>query len=224
MQQPWIRQSIWQGLVSLVLVCQLTSAAADTTLFGTVRVEGNDATTTPAVDVVLFLDGIESAKRVPVPSVISQAGHQFSPRVLPLVRGTTVQFPNDDSIYHNVFSLSKAKSFDLGIYPVGTSKQVTLDRAGLVRVHCNLHPDMVSNVLVLNNGYFAKSDANGRYEIANVPEGKFLLRLWGETVGEVRREVVLAKGVDVEEDFVVKQTRRAGQHKNKFGMPYREKY
>lgn len=176
--------------------------------------------------VVVFLDGVltpTEQRRAPKLE-ISQQGRSFSPRVLPLVVGTEVRFLNDDTIYHNVFSLSKAKRFDLGIYPVGTAKPVTFDRPGLVKIHCNLHPNMISNVLVLNNDLFAETDDAGRYEIANVPNGEFVLRIWGEFVHEQRRDIALTGGSVLEANFVATEAKRIVPHKNKFGMPYREKY
>ena len=103
-----------------------------------------------ASGIVVFLDELENPSLFTVSSqhaVMGQVHKKFIPQVLPIVVGTTVDFPNEDDIYHNVFSLSKTKTFDLGIYKQGTSQSVTFDQTGLVKTYCNLHPDMIGYVL-----------------------------------------------------------------------------
>src|SRR5256885_13468033 len=96
----------------------------------------------------------------------------FTPPVLPIMQGTTVEFPNDDPIFHNVFSLSKTKPFDLGLYKRGTNKSVTFDQPGLVKVYCNIHEKMIGYIAVLENPYFTLTDKEGKFKIADVPPGK----------------------------------------------------
>lgn len=178
-------------------------------------------------DVVIFVQTEQALGPFAPPRrnpVISQAGRQFTPRVLPVVRGTTVDFPNDDITFHNVFSLSQTQPFDLGIYAIGETRSVSLNKAGLVRVYCNIHPDMLSSVLVLPNPYFALTDEDGFFVITSVPSGDYTLSVWNEMGGEwetaltVSDPVVTVEGVMVREDtFVI-------EHKDKFGRPYREKY
>ncbi|MGI9285722.1 MAG: carboxypeptidase regulatory-like domain-containing protein [Pseudomonadales bacterium] len=178
-------------------------------------------------NMVVFVEGAKLAQnsttQANIPK-ISHKGRQFSPRVLPINKGGSVDFFNDDSIYHNVFSLARAKPFDLGIYPEGTSKIVSFERTGLVKLYCNIHPNMVSNVLVLNNPFFATTDADGAYEIQGLPDGAFVIRVWSEFGAQESRAVDLNGGGRYEENFSVSKTRVFVQHKNKFGMPYREKY
>lgn len=178
-------------------------------------------------NVVVFIDGLSdssSYQSVSKPPQISHKGRQFSPDVLPLVRGTTVDFFNDDNIYHNVFSLSKSKTFDLGIYPQGTSKLVTFSEPGLVQLHCNIHPKMTSTILVLNNTLFATTRSDGVFRIDGVPDGRVTLRVWSEYSEAQSRTVTLVGGGQFEELFDVHQNKRFIQHKNKFGKRYREKY
>lgn len=177
--------------------------------------------------VVAFIDGVPNAAKyrvLPKPPQVSHKDQQFTPRVLPIVRGTTVDFFNDDHIYHNVFSLSESKTFDLGIYPEGTSKLVDFPETGLVKIHCNIHPRMISSILVLNNSFFATTGTDGHFEIVGIPDGKFTLRLWSEFVKEQSRTVTLSRGRRLEESFEIKRIGNFVQHTNKFGKRYREKY
>lgn len=155
---------------------------------------------------------------------VTHKGRQFAPKVLPLVRGGTVDFFNDDNIFHNVFSLSKTKQFDLGIYAEGSSKLVTFPEPGLVKIHCNIHPRMTSTILVLNNDLFATTGPDGYFQIRGVPDGSITLRVWGEFSAEQNRIVSVSGSREFEETFDVHETKRFVQHKNKFGKRYREKY
>ena len=178
-------------------------------------------------NVVVFVDGLSPNKIKSAENTapkMSHKGLRFSPRVLPITKGQSINFLNDDRIFHNVFSLSKAKPFDLGIYPSGSEKFVQFDQPGLIKVYCNIHPNMISNVLVLNNPLFSKTDASGKYEINNIPEGDFTLRVWYEFGDDIRREINIKKGGNLEENFILTKSKNTKKHKNKFGMPYREKY
>ena len=119
--------------------------------------------------------------------------------------GATVDFPNSDRIYHNVFSYSKARRFDLGRYPQGRSKSVRFDRPGIVRVFCDIHAHMSAFILVFAHPYFAATDAERRYRIARVPAGTYRLSVWtdGET-RETRVVTVPAGETAVESDFEVR--------------------
>lgn len=198
------------------------------TITGTVRVldrNGNEHTDHSGV--VVFVDGLNDsvvAEPSPEPPQVSHKGRQFWPKVLPLVRGETVDFYNDDNIYHNVFSLSKPKTFDLGIYPEGTSKLVTFNEPGLVKIYCNIHPKMVSTILVLNNDLFATTGRDGTFRISAVPSGEVTLRVWSEFSQEQHRVLTLGNGEIAEQSFDVRETKRFVQHRDKFGRRYREKY
>ena len=142
---------------------------------------------------VVFIDGLVRAAQKGQPHpIVSQQNRQFSPRVLPIVRDTTVDFPNDDSILHNVFSLSKTRRFDLDIYQPGRSKSVKFSKPGLVRLYCNIHPEMNCSILVLNNPYFSTTDRTGRWIISGIPDGTFSVRTWQELGGEARQRVTLS--------------------------------
>ncbi len=121
-----------------------------------------------------------------------QRDQDFHPSVMAILVGTTVDFPNLDPVYHNVFSYSKAKKFDLGRYPKGKSKSVTFDNPGLIKVFCEIHPSMRAHILVLEQPHFAVTNPDGSYRIANVPPGVYTLRVWQENAPEFEQEVTVA--------------------------------
>jgi plastocyanin len=138
-------------------------------------------------------------------AVMDQRNETFVPHVLAITTGTTVDFPNSDRIYHNVFSLSKTQPFDLGRYAVGRSKAVRFDRPGIVRVFCDIHSHMNAFILVFSHPFFAVTDADGRYHIDNVPPGNYTIVAWDEGItSESRPVTVSSDGAATEVDFTVK--------------------
>lgn len=131
---------------------------------------------------VVFLESDRlKGQKFPIPTtrpVMDQRDIMFSPRVLPILAGTIVDFPNSDNLFHNVFSYSQTKDFDLGRYPTGESRSVLFERSGIVRVYCDIHAHMNATILVLDNPYFAAPDDEGHYSIKNLPEGLYTLKLW----------------------------------------------
>lgn len=115
---------------------------------------------------------------------IRQEREEFIPRVLAITRGSTVEFPNADPIFHNVFSLSGAATFDLGRFPMGRSRSATFMKAGLVKVYCHLHSHMSASILVLDHPYFAIPDVDGSFTLPGVPPGRHTVVGWHERVGE----------------------------------------
>ena len=127
--------------------------------------------------------------------VLDQKDLAFHPQVLPILVGTTVDFPNRDNLFHNVFSYSQPKEFDLGRYPTGTMKSVRFDKPGVVRVYCDIHSHMNATILILENPYFAVPDEQGSYTIKNVPAGTYTVKFWcgRELAGS---QSVTVKGAD----------------------------
>jgi plastocyanin len=113
-------------------------------------------------------------------ATMNQRDETFVPHVIAITTGTTVDFPNSDRIYHNVFSLSKTTPFDLGRYAAGRSKSVRFDRPGIVRVFCEIHSHMSAFILVFSHPFFATTDTEGRYRIDNVPPGTYNVIAWNE--------------------------------------------
>jgi plastocyanin len=137
-------------------------------------------------------------------AVMDQRNETFVPHVLAVTVGTTVDFPNSDKFYHNVFSLSKARTFDLGRYATGSSKSVRFDRPGIVRVFCDIHSHMNAFVLVFSHPFFALTDADGRYRIDNVPAGTYGVIAWNEgTPSDPKPATVPDSGV-AELDFTLR--------------------
>jgi plastocyanin len=135
---------------------------------------------------------------------IAQHGAMFTPHVLPVMVGTTVEWPNDDAIFHNVFSVSDAKNFDLGLYKGNPpNKRITFDKPGRVDVFCSIHSEMHCIVLVLENPYFAATDADGNYKISNVPSGKYKLKAWHERLPADEKEITVPETGEVRVDFTL---------------------
>jgi plastocyanin len=134
---------------------------------------------------------------------MDQRNETFLPNVLAITAGTVVDFPNNDSTYHNVFSLSKAKRFDLGRYAQGRSKSVRFDRPGIVRVFCDIHSHMSAFILVFSHRYFATTDGEGRYRITNIPSGTYAVVAWHDGADRETRTVTIPDGGSVELDFLV---------------------
>jgi plastocyanin len=134
---------------------------------------------------------------------MDQRNEAFSPHILAITVGTTVDFPNNDRTYHNVFSLSRSRQFDLGRYAVGGSKAVTFDRPGIVRVFCDIHSHMSAFILVFSHRFFAVTDSDGRYRIDDVPAGAYTVRVWNEAIEGESRSVTVPGGGDVEVNFAL---------------------
>lgn len=133
----------------------------------------------PASDVVVWLEGSAS---LAAPSsgriVLDQRNLQFAPRVLAVRTGTTVEFPNNDRVFHNVFSFRDGKKFDLGIYPIGSVKHVHFDKPGISRLFCNIHPQMAAYVIAVDSPYFAVSDTDGMFNLPRVTGGTYTYHAW----------------------------------------------
>jgi plastocyanin len=162
-------------------------------------------------DFVVYIEGQVGTNTATVTNILSvstrriaQRSATFSPHVLPVVVGTTVEWPNDDNIYHNVFSMSDAKQFDLGLYKGNPpEKRVTFDKAGRVDVFCSIHENMHCVVLVLQNPYFASTDENGNYKIPNVPPGTYTLKAWHERLPADQRQIIVTTNGEVRADFTL---------------------
>jgi plastocyanin len=132
---------------------------------------------------------------------LAQKDECFLPRVVPVAVGTAVDFPNLDPIYHNVFSLSPVKRFDLGKYPRGQSKAVVFNRIGLVNVFCDIHSEMAAFVLVLPHHAFVQPKADGTFELPDLPAGKYELHVWHPDLTEIVRTVDLPAQGDARVDL-----------------------
>jgi plastocyanin len=160
----------------LALVCLLVPGLRP----GAVDVRGTALTAgRPVPDAVIWLDLPGAAARPQEAKVVlDQRNLSFTPRVLAVQVGTTIDFPNHDRVFHNVFSFRDGKRFDLGLYPVGAVKTIPFDRPGLSRVFCNIHPGMAAYIMVLDTPVFAVSDRSGHFTLTDVPSGTFTYHAW----------------------------------------------
>jgi plastocyanin len=158
-------------------------------------------------DFVVYLDQpVAGAPFAPPaqPAVIRQKDATFVPHVLPILAGTTVVWTNEDDIYHNVFSMSQTKPFDLGLYNADhPGKRITFDQPGQVDAFCAIHTKMRCIVLVLENPYFAVTDSKGRFSIPNVPAGKYRFRAWHERMPPQWKEINVPAEGEVMVGFVL---------------------
>jgi plastocyanin len=182
--------------------------------------EKNGRPARDASDAVAYLDGARSRPR-PAKAVMTMRGKAFTPHVLAVPVGSTIDFPNDDPILHNVFSVSGENRFDLQLYKRPKSGSWTFQKPGVVRVYCNIHPQMSAIVVVTDSPYVTKTAANGSFRLEGVPAGRYTLRVWHERGGESALDVdVPADGeVPVRLTLDARQYKRM-QHKNKFGKDY----
>jgi len=126
---------------------------------------------------------------------MSQKSLVFEPHILPVVKGTTIDFTNDDNVVHNVFAPpGSAKAFNLGTYGVGVSKTITFNDLGEVTLLCNVHPEMNAYILILQNPYFTVTDKKGNFIIEDVPPGKYTLKVWHEKLKDTGKEVTVEQG------------------------------
>ena len=157
----------------VLLLATAVRGLATVDLQGTARVGER-----PEPNAVVWLEASTAPAREARRVVLDQRNLAFSPHVLAIRVGTTVQFPNRDRVFHNVFSFRDGKRFDLGMYPVGTVKNVTFGQPGLSRIFCNIHPNMAAYVMAVDSGYFAVSDSSGRFLIEAVPSGTYAYHAW----------------------------------------------
>jgi len=165
----------------------------------------------PTQDAVVAIEGLpketgkpRDAKLKAPHAVMDQREMKFVPRVLAVVAGTIVDFSNNDKTWHNVYSSSEAKKFDLGLYPPQKTRSATLDKPGVVRILCNVHPAMEAFIVVKDHPYYATTEKRGNYEIENVPLGKYTVEVWHPESGTkklpfelVREGQVLVLDIDL---------------------------
>jgi plastocyanin len=179
------------AFVTAAVVCSLTglfARAPEAEIRGIARVGER-----PQSKVVVWFDAPPSA---PDPAarprpVLDQRNLNFSPQVLAVRVGTTVDFPNNDRVFHNVFSFRDGKRFDLGVYPVGARKQVHFDRPGVSRLFCNIHPTMAAYVVAVDTPYFSVSDDEGQFSVA-LPAGAYTYHAWRAGAADLTGSVTVS--------------------------------
>ncbi|MGE5181610.1 MAG: plastocyanin/azurin family copper-binding protein [Acidobacteriota bacterium] len=152
-------------------------------------------------------------------AVMKQQNKQFVPRALVVQKGTQVEFPNMDAVFHNVFSVTPDNSFDLGSYRQGESKSVHMTKAGVVSVYCNMHPEMVGYILVVPGAFYARVGQDGFYKLAGVPAGHHRIVAWTPNAKPMVSEVDVTDTDPVTVELELHAS-RPGPHTNKDGMAY----
>lgn len=184
-----------------------------------------------AAKVVVWLTPMQQGTARPAPTHqtayrLVQKNKQFSPHLLVVPTGASVEFPNEDPFFHNVFSLFNGKRFDLGLYESGTSRSVRFDREGVSYIFCNIHPEMGAIVLSLSTPYYGISTASGAVIIHNVPPGNYRLDVWSEDAqpanpADLQRTVqVSTDSLHLGEIIFNRTPSTIENHKNKFGEDY----
>jgi len=155
---------------------------------------GEDCVCNPGLFSVVYLTGDNLPAIAPPDSAprMAQKDKMFVPSVLTVGVGYTVDFPNLDPFFHNVFSYSKPKQFDLGRYPKGESETVTFDKPGIVKVFCEIHYSMRAYVHVLETPYFTTSDEKGNFVIKNVQPGQYTLNIWQENLQNITEPITVS--------------------------------
>jgi plastocyanin len=176
---------------------------------------------TVAATAIVYAEPIgATAPRQPGTFVLRQKNKTFLPRVLGVPAGSSIQFPNDDLIFHNVFSLSGPQPFDLGLYRSGEAPSRTFTQPGTYRVFCNIHPQMSALLVVVPTPHVALVGRDGRF-VLDLPPGRYRLTATSDRASAVSVDVVAEAGVSTAADLTLDESKWvAVQHKNKFGKDY----
>ena len=204
-------KSLASWILAGVMACLPAGVrAADATGFGivkgTITIGGK-----PAPDAVVSIEGLskeqiktQMAQAKPQKKTIDQRNLKFTPTIVAIMAGETIDFPNNDKSWHNVYSKGGANDFDLGLYASGKSRSQKFDKTGVSRILCNAHPNMEAFVVVKDHPFFSTADSRGNYEIKNVPLGKVRVEIWypnlevrSDSVEIVRDGQVFALNIDL---------------------------
>ena len=174
----------------------------------------------PAMTVIYAEPLDQAPPRQPQRVVLGQKNKTFQPRVIAVPAGSTVDFPNNDQIFHNVFSLSVPQPFDLGLYRAGESRSRRFAQAGVYRVFCNIHPQMSAIIVVTPSPYVAVVPPDGRFSL-DLPAGRYRLTALSERAAPVSADVMSVQGLATAPELQLDESAwKFSQHKNKYGQDY----
>jgi len=222
---------LWVGM-AMAVVCSGLAHAQQTTLTATVTVTNEKKKPHDPSNVVVWLTPTEgtllpsarAARPSPRPRLV-QKNKSFEPHVLVVPVGATVEFPNRDPFFHNVFSLFEGKRFDLGLYEAGTSRNLVFDKPGISYIFCNIHAEMSAVVVVVNTPYYGTSDRHGQVLLHGVAPGHYVLRVWYEgalpdALNALTREVTVTDSTSTLGVLQVPAANLPPEHKNLYGRDY----
>ncbi|HZQ23013.1 MAG TPA: hypothetical protein VFA89_09450 [Terriglobales bacterium] len=230
---PHSRRRHWRTSLLLSLVVWGSSVLGQVVnVTGRTQIQhGSKLTNTP--DVVVWLEPLPSESHSPIagndrwPSHprLTQHNKHFEPHILVVPVGASVEFPNRDPFFHNVFSLFDGKRFDLGLYEAGTTRDVHFDKPGISYIFCNIHPEMSAVVIALDTPYYAVSTRHGELTMPDVPSGRYMLHIWSESslpdaLKGMTRQVTISTGNSSLGVIHLAETQVAVTHKNKYGRDY----
>jgi plastocyanin len=208
-----------KNTILALLIFSLASSAMAGPVTGKIQFAGRP----PGVSLqtVVYAEPLDGGRPQPGRFKVMQKNKSFVPRVLAVPVGSTISFPNDDLIFHNVFSLSRPNPFDLGLYRAGDSKDRTFTTAAIYQVFCNIHPQMSATILVVPSSYITEADKSGAYRF-DLPAGRYRITAWSERAAEPTSvEVTVSATVQIAPILMLTETQAAdAQHKNKFGQSY----
>ena len=205
-------------LVALLamLLLPVTGEAASVT--GRVRFVGRAPGV--AAPTIVYAEALDGARIQPGQFKMAQKSKSFVPHLLAVPSGSTISFPNEDSIFHNVFSLSRPSPFDLGLYRSGASKDRTFSMPATYRVFCNIHPQMSAIILVLPTSFITEADSGGNYRL-DLPAGRYRITAWSERAQPVTIDLTAGQSAVTAPDVTLDESRFVETpHKNKFGQDY----
>ena len=151
----------------------------------------------------IFLEDPGLKKANPIQAEVLQENLHFLPDFLVIPQGSTVSFPNSDPVFHNVFSLSKARQFDLGYYPAGQTKKVAFSQSGVVQVYCHLHSQMSAAILIVPNAWYTRAKPDGTFSLSDVPPGVHSVVVWHKSAGFFKRKVEVSASGGATLDFTI---------------------
>jgi plastocyanin len=187
-----------------VVISVPVSAPPPSAAYGSRRVSATTTAGSELANVIVFVkDAPRPPAVTPVRASIVQQNETFVPRVVAITTGSTVEFPNGDPFFHDVFSLSRSGSFDLGSYPKGKSKSETFKHPGLIKVYCHLHSHMTASIMVFDHPYFTIPALDGGFAIDDLPAGTYAVSAWHERIGESTQQVTIETGRTAELQFAL---------------------
>ncbi len=188
-----------EGIVRVVAASDAPIASG---AYPTRRVSRPAPRASEIANVIVFIkDPPRTTAIAPTRARMVQVDESFSPRVVAITRGSTVEFPNSDPYFHNVFSLSRGANFDLGRYPRGQSRTRVFAQTGLVKVYCHLHSHMSASIMVFDHPYFTVPGGDGTFSLHDVPAGEYRISAWHERIGESPKTIRVEPGAAVRVEF-----------------------